>query len=419
MKKPKLLIVEDNRALALALIVAGEKCGYEVTAAPSLALARKSIQKGVPDTMLLDLGLPDGRGFDLLESFKDGALPITAMLTAHGEIDHAISAKKLGITEFFVKPVDFADLERFLTRAAQQGAKKDEAREFSMSFIGTSVKMRGVFQKVAQACASDQPVVILGAEGSGRSHVAHLIHQHIESKGHSVVVDCEKFSGDWREVVKKSQGGSVVLDGVDALPLESQLMLEPIVGECKDVKWIAITGDKGLRDAVRDHAFHPDLYYRLQGGEVVLPRLHERMEDFRALCSLFLAELDSSRTFTLNEDVFTMLESNLWIGNLRELKNVLRYAVITSEGRTALSLEDFPDAYKQGKIRARRGFERALEEWVSNWLEDDLREYNEIHDHLEKMLLEILLDRFEGNQANLARNMKMNRATLRKKLKRD
>jgi DNA-binding NtrC family response regulator len=418
MKKPKLLIVEDNRALALALIVAGEKCGYEVSAAPSLALARKLILGGMPD-MLLDLGLPDGRGFDLLESFKNGVLPITAMLTAHGEIDHAISAKKLGVTEFFVKPVDFTDLERFLTRAAQQGAKHDEGREFSMSFIGTSVKMRGVFQKVAQACASDQPVVIQGAEGSGRSHVAHLIHQHIDGKGDSVVVNCGEFSGDWREVMKKSQGGSVVLDGVDALPLESQLMLEPIVGECKDVKWIAITGEKGLRDAVRDHAFHPDLYYRLQGVVVALPKLNERMEDFRALCSLFLAELDSSRTLILNEDIFSMLESNLWLGNLRELKNVLRYAVITSEGRTALRLEDFPDAYRQGKIRDRRGFERALEEWVNGWLGDGFPDYDDIHDHLERMLLEILLDRFDGNQANLARNMKMNRATLRKKLKRD
>jgi len=419
MKKPKLLIVEDNRALALALIVAGEKCGYEVDAAPSLALARKLIKEGVPDTMLLDLGLPDGRGFDLLESFKNEPLPMTAMLTAHGEIDHAISAKKLGITEFFVKPVDFADLERFLVRASQRGAKKDEGSGFSMSFIGTSMKMRGVFQMVAQACASDLPVVIMGAEGSGRSHVAHLIHQHIESKGPSVVVDCEGFCGDWRKVVNKARGGSVVLDGVNALPLESQLLLDPIVGDCKDVKWIAISGDKGLRVAVREHTFQPDLYYRLQGGEVVLPKLQERMEDFRALCSLFLAELDSSRTLILNESVYAMLESNPWVGNLRELKNVLRYAVITSKGRTVLRLEDFPDAYRQGEIRERRGFERALEEWVSGWLGDDLPEYREIHENLEGMLLDILLDHFEGNKANLARNMKMNRATLRKKLKRD
>jgi DNA-binding NtrC family response regulator len=114
-----------------------------------------------------------------------------------------------------------------------------------------------------------------------------------------------------------------------------------------------------------------------------------------------------------------MLESNPWVGNLRELKNVLRYAVITSKGRTVLRLEDFPDAYRQGEIRERRGFERALEEWVSGWLGDDLPEYREIHENLEGMLLDILLDHFEGNQANLARNMKMNRATLRKKLKRD
>jgi DNA-binding NtrC family response regulator len=402
--------------LALALSAAGEKCGYEVNAAPSLAIARKLIEAGVPDAMLLDLGLPDGRGFELLESFKPGDLPMTAMLTAHGEIDHAISAKKLGIAEFFVKPVDFADLERFLAKA-----EHDAGSGFSMSFIGTSIKMREVFQMVAQACANDLPVVVRGSEGSGRSHVAHLIHQHIEGKGNSVVVDCVGFSGDWKKVVEKARGGSVVLDGVNTLPLESQLLLDPIVAESRDVKWIAISGSEGLRAAVREHAFHPDLYYRLQGGEVVLPKLQERMEDFRALCSLFLAEMDSSRTLILSESVYAMLESNPWDGNLRELKNVLRYAVISSEGRTELRLEDFPDVYRQrqGQIRERRGFERTLEEWVSGWLGDDLPEYREIHETLEGMLLDILLDHFEGNQANLARTMKMNRATLRKKLKRD
>lgn len=417
MKKNKLLIVEDNRALALALSAAGERCGFEVVAVPSLALARKEIGGGRPDVILLDLGLPDGSGLELLGDFEVGDLPMVAMLTAHGEIDHAIAAKKAGVEEFFVKPVDFGELEGFLQRAVECVGEVTEGGGFSMSFIGTSPRMRDVFQQVAKACSGVLPVVVRGESGSGRSHVAHLIHEHGAGEGACVVVDCDGFSGDWGDVVARAASGSVVLDGVDGLLLESQVLLEKAVAGSSGVRWIAIVGSDGLRGAVSGHAFHPDLYYRLQGGEVVLPSLRERLEDFRALCGLFLAELDPERSVVVGDGVYGALMGSVWDGNLRELKGVLRFALMASEGRGELLLEDFPEGYRKVVGDERVGFEGELERWVEAFFRDGVPEYREVHEELEGMLLEILLDRFEGNQAAMARALEMNRATLRKKLK--
>jgi DNA-binding NtrC family response regulator len=323
------------------------------------------------------------------------------------------------VVEFFVKPLDFKDLERFFAHALQKCCEAAGEQSFSISFIGGSVLMRPVFQSIAQACVSAQPVIVRGADGSGRSHVAHLIHEHNEGGGSFVGVDCARFQGDWHRIVESARGGSIVLDGIDQLSLQSQVMLEPVVAASMGVKWMAVCKKEGLLAAVREHAFHLDLYYRLQGVEVILPSLRERIEDLRALCSLFLAELAPSRNLVLEEAVYEALEGNGWKGNLKELKSVLHYAVITSEMRSIITLEDFPLAYRVGEVRERRGFEKQLEYWVEAWFTETNPEYRHIHDDLERMLLEILLDRFDGNQASMARSLEMNRATLRKRLKRD
>ena len=101
--KPTILIVEDNRALAMALAAKAAHWGFKTELAPTLTLAKKALAKIRPDVVLFDLGLPDGSGMELLNE----ELPHAAIITAHGELDYAIAAKKAGVNEFFVKPVDF------------------------------------------------------------------------------------------------------------------------------------------------------------------------------------------------------------------------------------------------------------------------------------------------------------------------
>lgn len=425
MKHAKLLIVEDHRALALALSAVGERLGFESVAVPNLAQARKELEKGDPQAILLDLGLPDGRGFELLDKWADSEPPITAMLTAHGEIDNAITAKKSGISEFFVKPVDFGELEKFLHRALDAVEASEEGHGFSVSFVGNAPSMRPVFQQIAQACANQQPVMICGATGTGRSHVARLIHQHLDGGGPCEIIPCGEVKGDidWDAAVARAKDGSIILDHVDKLPLESQVALAETLSNSTKVKWISISPANGLRDAVQSHSFHPDLYYRLQGSEISLPALKDRIADMKALCDLFLADMMPSKTIELKTETLAILNEQDWKGNLRELKNVIRYAVIAANGRDHISPEDLPDNYqsstKLSNSRNRSQIEEALESWLEKWFSDGNNpNYKDIHESLEGDLLNLLLDRYDGNQALMARTLDMNRATLRKKLKR-
>lgn len=425
MKQAKLLIVEDHRALALALSAVGERLGFESVAVPNLAQARKELEKGDPQAILLDLGLPDGRGFDLLDHWSGRHAPMTAMLTAHGEIDNAIVAKKSGISEFFVKPVDFGELEKFLHRALDAIEAKEEGHGFSVSFVGNAPSMRPVFQQIAQACANQQPVMICGASGTGRSHVARLIHQHLDGGGSCEIISCGDVKGDidWDAAVLRAKDGSIILDHVEKLPLESQVALTESLAQSSNVKWISIAPANGLRDAVQAHSFHPDLYYRLQGSEIILPALKERIADLQALCELFLADMIPTKSIELNEDTLAILQEQEWKGNLRELKNVIRYAVIAANGRESIIPEDLPENYSSGAksspSKSRSQIEEALESWLDAWFTDGSHpNYKDIHESLEGDLLNLLLERYEGNQALMARTLDMNRATLRKKLKR-
>ncbi|MGJ8655458.1 MAG: sigma-54-dependent transcriptional regulator [Akkermansiaceae bacterium] len=428
MKELSLLIVEDNQALALALSARAERSGFMVRAVPSLARARIAIDERVPDGIILDLGLPDGRGLELARYFEDGEMPVTALLTAHGEIEHAIEAKKLGVREFFVKPVDFSELEEFFEKVmSERGSlpaggdyvfSESVAHEFSMSFIGTSSAMRVVFQDIAKACASSGPVLVRGGVGSGRSHVAHLISQNWESEGRTIFLQCGDFNGDWEAVVGAVGDGCVVLDEVHTLALVHQVGLNSAMARYSGVKWIALCGEEGLLPAVQDHYFHLDLYYNLQGVEVILPALSERRSDFGSLCALFLAELSPSQTVGLSDEAYTQLVEQEWPGNLGELRRALKYALISARntGKSQLDLADFPEVHQLSSIPKRSGFERSLELWVEKELVNEDVNYRDISTKLEGSLLEILLERYEGNQAALARSLSMNRATLRKKL---
>ena len=143
-----LLLVEDNRALSLAVSALAERCGFEVTAVPTLARAEEVIAKKEYELVLLDIGLPDGNGLELLERGLFKKKPVVAVVSAHGEIDNAIAARKLGVVEFFDKPIDFEELERFLREHSQPEMtavnEGNDVRNAATPFIGASKVMRPV-----------------------------------------------------------------------------------------------------------------------------------------------------------------------------------------------------------------------------------------------------------------------------------
>jgi len=416
----KALIIEDHLALAQALASKVEAAGFQVRVVPTLALARKGLAADIPDLLLVDLGLPDGSGLEFVGNWKYGPLPATAIITAHGDLEHAISAKKAGVREFLVKPVDFRALDEFLDQVKSQLRQAAGPEKFSASFIGASPAMRPVFRQIAQACASDLPVLIHGAEGSGRSHVARLIHQH-SAPGETLIVLDGRQPGLWKAGLESAQGAWLALEEIDRLPMAEQVALaEKLRAGLGEKRLLASCREGGLLPLVRRHEFHPDLYYRLQGLELELPRLEQRLEDLPALCALFIGELQPGSSLRFNDSAIAWLGQKSWPRNLKQLRHLIG-GLTPLEAKSPISAYDL-DAIA-GKNSDFNPTEDTLTAALRRWLDEqsiaggELPEYRELLGGLEKSLLGILLERYDSKPSVMAQALALNRSTLRKRLR--
>lgn len=412
---PKVLIVEDERALSLALAAAVRHAGASSELAPTAAQARQKLEGAGPfDAMILDIGLPDQSGLAFLESLPKSKRPPTLVITAHGEIENAIAARQLGVREFFSKPLDFESFLGSLARLFREMAPAEpvspsitrESVGTDGAFIGAAPAMRAVFQQVAQACASEEPVMIRGETGTGKTHVARLIRRQ---------------SG-----IPADQ--MVIVEDVGALSPGRQVdLLGRIESAEAAVPRVLATCGMDLLEAVARGEFRSDLYYRLQVLEVRLPPLRERLEDLPVLTSFFAGQLAPDRLIEMTDAALKRLSSHDWPGNLRELRNVMSYALTAAAGATRIDLPHLPDYLARvggggGAGSAVTGLTDELRRELARWIkarlgEDPLPTYRELADAIESELLRDLLGHFDGKLARLASEMKANRATLRRKLK--
>lgn len=437
MKPAHILIVEDQRALALALAAAVRQSGASSEIAPTARIARQILESGPGriSAMILDIGLPDKNGLDLFASLPEGARPPTIVVTAHGEIDNTIAARKLGIVEFLTKPLDFAAFESALEAVLREGekaavaAEAAEAEHGSAPFIGASPAMRPVFRRIAHACASAEPVLISGETGTGKTLAAAVIRRHSAPAGTPFAAyqpgDGEQ-ADEFREAVERSAGGILLLEEIGNLDAGIQgELIRRWESESPRFPRIIGTSTADLRAAVKSGRLRSDLYYRLQVLEIRLPPLRERIEDLPALFDFFLAELTPHRAIRVDERAMRGLRKYSWPGNLRELRNVASFSATVSGGATRIGLAGLPD-YLGREIDTAggdefEGLDRALESWMSERLEE--REgrpapaYRDLADELERRLIRRLLDRYDGKLARLASEMNANRTTLRKKLR--
>ena len=231
MDLPRILIVEDKHALSLALAAAVKQAGFEGDAAPTAALARKALcSKRRYEAMILDVGLPDQNGLKFLESLPTAQRPPTIVITAHGEIENTIAARKLGVIDFLPKPLDFAEFQNVLRRATKSvpdprnsGAESFEA----VAFVGAAPSMRPVFQQIAHCCASDDPVLVKGDTGTGKSHAARLIQGNSMRQGPSetLVIGPTTSSGLLNTTLKRAEEGVLILDEIAFMNPDTQAEL--------------------------------------------------------------------------------------------------------------------------------------------------------------------------------------------------
>lgn len=376
--KPRILVVEDEQAIRLALKGLLKREGYEVELAEDGEAALRILDAQTFDLVLTDLALGRGAdGMDVLERAKSlRAETAVVMITAHGSEKIAVLAMKAGAEDYIPKPFDNDEIRVVVRRALDRYRLEREhrlllervQREFGFeNIIGTSPGMRRVYETIQKVAETDLTVLIRGESGTGKELVAQAIHNTSGRRNRPfVAVNCaainqelveselfghEKsaFTGaDQRREgrFELADGGTIFLDEIGDMATATQAKVLRVLQEQKfermggnqsvevDVRVVAAT-HRNLEEEVKEGRFREDLYYRLKVVQVELPPLRERAEDLSALCERFLfqvADRLGRDKKALSPSAMSRLLEHSWRGNVRELRNVLEQAAVLSSG---------------------------------------------------------------------------------------
>jgi DNA-binding NtrC family response regulator len=445
-----ILIVEDEHALASALAAVVRRLGYEPRLCATGAHGLEEVENRGAALVVLDIGLPDVSGLEVLAKLRlrQPDLPIV-VITAHGNLENAMAARKLGATAYLVKPLELADVQRTLRDALATAKPAASAASGAMSLmVGAAPAMQRCFVEIAHACGSEAPVLVTGPTGTGKTLAARIIHGNsARASGPFVTLHCgtlpeplleselfghEKnaFTGAGAAKpghVERAEGGTLFLDEIADVSAVVQSKLLRVVEEKTfsrvggredlrvDLRLITAT-NRNLRDEVRAGRFREDLYYRLHVLEIAMPALRERPEDLPALAAYFLGLSSSGRERELSSEALAHLRAYDWPGNIRELRNALEHAVAVAPGRLILP-QHLPREIRErteAEARISAGLRTELRLWLQKQIESGAT-YRKIHDELEALVLRDLLAHFGNKPTLLARETGMNRVTLRRK----
>ncbi len=386
--KQRVLVIDDEPDIRELLNLTLSRMGLEVTAVEDLAAARRALLSSEFSFCLTDMRLPDGNGLDLVREIaeKFPQLP-TAVITAHGKVEDAVNALKIGAFDFVSKPVDLAVLRKLVNTALR--LRNDETSEEPSResrgvsdqpaaldrLIGTSAAIRNCKAMIAKLARSQAPVLLSGDSGSGKELAARLIHElGPRGDGPFIPVNCGAIPSELMEseffghkkgsftgaaadkdgLFQAADGGTLMLDEVADLPLHMQVKLLRVIQEKAvmpigareevkvDVRIISAT-HQPLKPLVESGKFRSDLYFRLNVIELHMPSLKERREDIPLLANYFLEEVneqwDNLEPPELSGAAMEALKTHNYSGNVRELINILQRAVTMCDG-TVIQPED-------------------------------------------------------------------------------
>lgn len=417
MKKPKLLIIDDDEDLRTQLKWALAQ-DFDVVLAEDRSSALAAMKKAQPAVITLDLGLPPqpagvDEGFAALdEILAENSKAKVVIITGRGEKENALRAIEKGAYDFFYKPIQVDELKIILGRAfyvselerEQQTLKKKLNSSTFEGMLGTSSKMQEVYAVIRKVSATDAPVLIMGESGTGKELVARAIHRlSLRQANPFIVINCgaipenlleselfghEKGAYTGAHIQRKGRvemasGGSVFLDEIGELPTLLQVKLLRFLQERviervggrelidADARVIAAT-NRDLKEAMKEGVFREDLYFRLGVITISLPPLREREGDIILLAKAFLeryADENRKKIKGFNDQALDTIRNYNWPGNVRELENRVKRAVIMAEGvkitPSDLDMEEFVPATERkyenmGLKEARKKMEKEL-----------------------------------------------------------
>src|SRR5579883_1406117 len=369
--KPTVLIVDDEPDLLELVSLTLSRMNLRTRTALDVSTARKLLKSESFDLCLTDMRLPDGDGLDLVAWIQENraAVPV-AVITAHGNVESAVRALKLGAFDFVSKPLDLGVLRRLVGSAIKLGTAIDAettARLSGPRLLGRSAVMEQLREMIGRVARSQAPVHIWGESGTGKELVARMIHETGARRGAPfVAVNCGAiptelmeselfghrrgaFTGavaDKQGLIQSAEGGTLFLDEVADLPLHMQVKLLRVVqektvrpvGEAReesvDVRILSAT-HKNLSELVGQGQFREDLYYRINVIEIRVPPLRERADDIGEIAQAILERLgrrSNTQPPQLAEDALDLLKAYPFPGNVRELENVLERALTLCVG---------------------------------------------------------------------------------------
>ncbi len=460
-----ILVIDDEERVCWAFeeYLTGE--GYRVFTAYNAEHGLQLAREHEPDVILLDIQLPGMDGLEALKQIKS-LLPETdvIMITAYGSSETTIRAIQLGAYDYITKPPDLHAVQEVIERAVQArelGTQFDSAETTPApigQLIGQSPAMQQIYKLIGMLTTNTIPVLIEGETGTGKELVAQAIHANsMRSQGPFIAVNCGAlpdtlleselfgyergaFTGATSSKPGKfelADGGTLFLDEASSMSPALQVKLLRVLQNSEferlggteavhiDVRIIAAT-NVDLTTLVRSGIFREDLYYRLKPISITLPPLRERKEDIPPLVEHFLAlsskEL-SVATRGVADGVMDRFLCYDWPGNVRELQNAIRSAMVRTRSNVILP-EHLPEEIRDLQPIAEKSpggnvqFEQELKRYVQRLLLDPPPEnfYQRVVDHVDRILLQSVLEHVEGNQVRAAKLLDISRTTLRKKL---
>src|SRR5450432_759325 len=369
MPKPSVLVVDDEPDLCELLSITLQRMDLDPRTAGTVGAAQRMLKTDRYDLCLTDMQLPDGDGLELVNWIQQysPSVPV-AVITAHGNMETAVRALKLGAFDFVSKPLDLAGLRKLVASAIKLSGTLDaDTSVFGPRLLGTSKSMQHMRDMIGRVSRSQAPVHIFGESGTGKELVAKLIHESGPRRdGPFVPVNCgaiptelmesELFGhkrgsltgavSDKKGLIQSAEGGTLFLDEIADLPLHMQVKLLRVIQEKAvrpvgeqhevgvDVRILSAT-HKNLSTLVAEGKFREDLFYRVNVIELRVPSLRERPEDAPELAEAILRRLARRMKLTpppLGKDALAALQNYAFPGNVRELENILERAITLNVG---------------------------------------------------------------------------------------
>ena len=368
------------------------------------------LEKERPDAIISDIRMPGINGLDLLSTVHEQhpLLPVIIM-TAHSDLDSAVSSYSRGAFEYLPKPFDIEEAVAMAQRALEHAREQHEelpqpALETSTEIIGEAPAMQEVFRAIGRLSQSNITVLINGESGTGKELVAHALHKHGPRKSQQFIalnvaaipkdlIESELFGHEKGAFTgatahrtgrfEQANGGTLFLDEIGDMPADTQTRLLRVLSDGEfyrvggttpikvDVRIIAAT-HQNLEKLVQQHLFREDLFHRLNVIRIHIPRLRDRREDIPRLAQHFLvkaAEELEVETKVLRPETEKYITSLNWPGNVRQLENFCRWITVMASSRE-VRIDDLPPELieQQTQGNGDRSWTQLLEEWADQEL---------------------------------------------------